>query len=500
MAANLPLFTIPAYLNNARVDAEYHLGLVSGTGNGVSNSALIAAALADSDNKYPLVFGGEIWELETTLAIPAKSGLRMEGMGFPRTHLEDDDTLIGPVPRLVWDGTAGGTMLTNASYGSVLDGINIQGDASESTGLTADTLATQARVGIHQLTTTGDLNSGKLSVRNCAFSRVSTAILCGVDITSEPDSSGNYSGSTANHADHLLLENITFDFPYDDSESSASTITVVNGLVTLASGAWPTWAGDPGVCLNVGVRWFDVATRLSDSQLQLTDNAIDYSAGTTYVLSQERTCVRVRNEQSVDHVYGKCRVIGYPREIFWFERGGRLTSRGASLSGGRATLLRLGQQAPGNGHFEITGFDMECGSQGGKLLQMDYQGPSNVYVLLSGSINGTVGTLTAPLVTARGSCHIVLRGISGLGLIEDALELIGTPDAGSGDRWATCVLEGCQLDVDDPADLIKSTSVGPYYLKWRDCFRRVHDFGGAAEAWAQPITDGEEVSGGFSIL
>jgi hypothetical protein len=138
---------------------------------------------------------------------------------------------------------------------------------------------------------------------------------------------------------------------------------------------------------------------------------------------------------------------------------------------------------------------------------MDYDTSTNVYVELSGSINGTVGTLTTPTVVARGSCNVVLRGITGLGLVADSLQLLGRPDPSpgvsgdsGGDRWATVHLEGCVLEVDDPRDLIHGDSDGPYYLTWKNCVRRVTDFQGGEYAWGQPIEDGFVVSSGFSII
>lgn len=65
---------------------------------------------------------------------------------------------------------------------------------------------------------------------------------------------------------------------------STGTITVVNGVATLAGGTWPTWAAN-GV-LNFSARSYPVTTRDTATQLTLGDLTVDADALTTYSLDQ----------------------------------------------------------------------------------------------------------------------------------------------------------------------------------------------------------------------
>ncbi len=65
---------------------------------------------------------------------------------------------------------------------------------------------------------------------------------------------------------------------------STGTITVVNGVVTLASGTFPSWAA-AGV-ITFGGLTYTVNTRNSGTQLTLDNTEIDAAAGTTYILDQ----------------------------------------------------------------------------------------------------------------------------------------------------------------------------------------------------------------------
>lgn len=65
---------------------------------------------------------------------------------------------------------------------------------------------------------------------------------------------------------------------------STGTVTVVAGVVTLASGTFPSWAAAGVVTIsNIS---YEVSTRDSDTQVTLTDTSVAESAGTSYVLDQ----------------------------------------------------------------------------------------------------------------------------------------------------------------------------------------------------------------------
>ena len=67
--------------------------------------------------------------------------------------------------------------------------------------------------------------------------------------------------------------------------SSSSTITVSSGVVTLASGNWPSWAAEG--TLSVADEDYEVNTRDSNSQLTLIDTSVDIAGGTSYELRHD---------------------------------------------------------------------------------------------------------------------------------------------------------------------------------------------------------------------
>jgi len=75
------------------------------------------------------------------------------------------------------------------------------------------------------------------------------------------------------------VKDITTTAPY-----TTGTITVVNGVVTLATGTFPSWAADGLLKADNG--YYSVATRDGDSQVTLDDTTLDADAGTTYELAR----------------------------------------------------------------------------------------------------------------------------------------------------------------------------------------------------------------------
>jgi hypothetical protein len=62
------------------------------------------------------------------------------------------------------------------------------------------------------------------------------------------------------------------------------TVTIVDGVVTLAGGTWPSWAAD-GV-FKTSNNYYSIASRDSNSQLTLDDTSVDAAALTTYELAR----------------------------------------------------------------------------------------------------------------------------------------------------------------------------------------------------------------------
>jgi hypothetical protein len=75
------------------------------------------------------------------------------------------------------------------------------------------------------------------------------------------------------------LADITTTAPY-----ATGTVEVVDGVVALTDGVFPSWAADG--TLRVSSRYYSVATRDSDTQVTLDDTTVDLDAGTTFELGR----------------------------------------------------------------------------------------------------------------------------------------------------------------------------------------------------------------------
>jgi len=65
---------------------------------------------------------------------------------------------------------------------------------------------------------------------------------------------------------------------------STGTIGVVDGVVTLATGTWPSWTEGALLCVNG--EYYPVVSRDSDSQITLDDLTLDVDASTSYTLGK----------------------------------------------------------------------------------------------------------------------------------------------------------------------------------------------------------------------
>lgn len=75
------------------------------------------------------------------------------------------------------------------------------------------------------------------------------------------------------------VKNLLTTAPY-----STGTVTIVAGVVTLASGTWPSWAAT-GV-LKRSNNYYSVASRDSNSQITLNDTSVTAAAGSSYELAR----------------------------------------------------------------------------------------------------------------------------------------------------------------------------------------------------------------------
>jgi len=96
----------------------------------------------------------------------------------------------------------------------------------------------------------------------------------------KPSLTGN--SQHRHHRWSFLLEQKTFT---TSAAYSTGTVTIAAGVVTLASGTWPTWAADGELDLSGTV--YTVDTRDSGTQLTLTDLSATAAAGTTYSIVRQ---------------------------------------------------------------------------------------------------------------------------------------------------------------------------------------------------------------------
>ncbi len=65
---------------------------------------------------------------------------------------------------------------------------------------------------------------------------------------------------------------------------STGTVTIADGVVTLDSGTFPSWAAQGAITISSGT--YSVASRDSNTQVTLTDTTLDADAGSTYSLGR----------------------------------------------------------------------------------------------------------------------------------------------------------------------------------------------------------------------
>jgi len=75
------------------------------------------------------------------------------------------------------------------------------------------------------------------------------------------------------------IKDVTTTPPY-----ATGTIAVVNGVVTLTTGTFPSWAADG--TLKASNSYYSIASRDSDTQITLDDTTVDIDAGTAYELGR----------------------------------------------------------------------------------------------------------------------------------------------------------------------------------------------------------------------
>lgn len=75
------------------------------------------------------------------------------------------------------------------------------------------------------------------------------------------------------------VEDISTTAPY-----TTGTVEVVDGVVTLTTGTFPSWSADG--TLKADSNYYSIATRDSDSQVTLDDTTVDIDSGTTYELGR----------------------------------------------------------------------------------------------------------------------------------------------------------------------------------------------------------------------
>jgi hypothetical protein len=65
---------------------------------------------------------------------------------------------------------------------------------------------------------------------------------------------------------------------------TTGTVEIIDGVVTLTGGEWPSWAADGELTTTGGT--YDVATRDSDTQITLADTSVSVAAGATFSIGK----------------------------------------------------------------------------------------------------------------------------------------------------------------------------------------------------------------------
>jgi hypothetical protein len=491
----------PSWLSpSAGIDVVRDLGCELGPDPSVNNAEIISDALDDFDHTARFLLpAGDLYITEA-IVWPYRAGTMMEGQGMGAAYgnsMYQQSGLAGQTSRIIWAGGAGDDTQTGLATMLRYHGLNctianIQFQGREITGAgpePADDTAVKARVGVHVVSNADDQHTGKLTLRNVQFHQIHNHILCGKDLV-PANASGTITGGDEDHADDLVLDNVVFMHGYVARRYSTGTVTVVSGVVTLASGTFPAWAAtnahiefDTDNTNGIrGSAYYKVASRQSGSQVTMSDTSVSIAAGRPYRICQEATSVRVRNDQSVEHNAVKIGHWGYGNEVFWFERGGRFHATSVGMFGGHCTLLRIGHAQINYCRYQIDSFDIDRNdAELFELLHVDHEQFAPTYVEMGGIICGSDDTITGPIITARGTMQVVLRGVTGgRGIDAENILLLGAAT-----RYCKCRLEDCIVESDTPAALLHNDCSASYTLKWNNVSRR---FDGAN--WGDPITDG----------
>lgn len=103
------------------------------------------------------------------------------------------------------------------------------------------------------------------------------------------------------------LADVTTKPPY-----ATGTITVVSGVVTLAGGAFPSWAAEGVLSLNG--KTYSIASRQSGTQITLKDTSLSLASPSNYSLAS----AEVDMDPSFDSVSNDSDLVYYPGQNQWY--------------------------------------------------------------------------------------------------------------------------------------------------------------------------------------
>lgn len=171
-------------------------------------------------------------------------------------------------------------------------------------------------------------------------------------------------GSKVKHEWSFLrpVTTLTVNAPY-----STGTVTVASGVVTLASGTFPSWAAD-GTFVVSGVQ-YSVSTRDSDTQITLDDTSVTAAAGSVY--------------QLVNWDYDLPATFGGPSGPMTFAGGsGYCEARRVGEADIRVRRQNMMTAITGPPHhYAVRPKDMATGTVGQRFELLVWPAPDKAYVL-----------------------------------------------------------------------------------------------------------------------
>jgi hypothetical protein len=145
---------------------------------------------------------------------------------------------------------------------------------------------------------------------------------------------------------------------------STGTVTIASGVVTLASGTWPTWAANGSLQTSAGRH--TIATRTSGTSITLDDTSVDLAAGAEYTL--------YRDEYDLPDDFGRMHgTFHYPINEYREDI--------EKVAAGQIMSLLASRDDTGAPYWYATEYKRSTGTNGQRQKAMFYPTPDTAWLL-----------------------------------------------------------------------------------------------------------------------